>query len=101
VKVGEHDPRDRREVDLLGDARVLLELERADRLGRAVVARGILDRRGVQPRVHEDPLLRGLDHPGRDGHAHRPVEGVVPAPDPGGGREPADVEHLDLHHARP
>jgi hypothetical protein len=84
VQVRQHGLGDRGQVDLLGNALLQLELEEAERIGLAVVARRVLDCRRVQPGVDEDPLLGGLDHVGRDGEADLPVHLVVAAPDAGG-----------------
>jgi hypothetical protein len=86
VQVGEHDLGDRLQVDLLGDARLLLGRERADRL-----------RRGVQAGVDEDPLGRRLDEVGGHGEAQRALDVVAAAHDAGADREPSHVEHLNLH----
>ena len=94
VQVGQHDARERAHVQLLGDVLLLLELERPP-----VVALGVARAPRVQPRVDEDPLIRGLDQIRGHGEA-----------DPGLGRfalaihdrrrgNPADVEPFDVHAA--
>ena len=76
VQVRQHDLGDRCQVDLLADALFELELEQAERVGAAVVARRVGDRGRVQTGVDEDPLLGGLDDVGRDREADLPVEVV-------------------------
>ena len=63
VQVREHDAGDRAEVELLGDRRVELELERAH-LRPFVVGRRVGDRSRVQAGVDQDPLAVRLDQVG-------------------------------------
>ncbi len=97
VQVREHDPRDSGQVDLLCDAPLQLQLDRAERLGAAVAAHGVRDGVRMQAGVDEDPLVAGVDHVGRDREADRAREVVVATPDAGDRLDPAHVEQLDLH----
>ncbi len=67
------------------------------RLGAAVVGGGVGRGARVQAGVDEDPLLLGLDQVRRDRKPDPPLGVFALAPHGGGAREPADVEHLDLH----
>ena len=87
VQVGEHHPGERGQVDLVGDAQLLLQLEGADAVQTL----------GVKPGVDEDALGLGLDQVGRDREADRLLHVVTGAHDPRGDGGPADVEHLDVH----
>ncbi len=72
VQVREHDPGDRRQVDLVGDAQLLLQREGPDGL-RAL---------GVKAGVDEDPLAVGLDQVGRNRIAHRLIHVIARAQKP-------------------
>jgi len=94
VQVGEDDHRRGVEVNLLGDAQVLLKREQVHRVRSPVEGGRISDGVRVQTGVDQDPLLVGLDEVGRDGVAERLVERLATAEDPGGRGKPADVEQL-------
>ena len=100
VEVGENDLRQRRQVDLVGDALLLRKRERPDGVLPPVEVVGAGDGLGVQPRVDEDPLGFGLDQERGHGEPHRLVHVLTGADQPARNGQPPDVEHLDSHGAR-
>jgi hypothetical protein len=69
VQVGENDHRQGVEVDLLGNAQLLLEGKQPHRLRPSVEAGRIGNRGRIQAGVDQDPLLPGLDQIGGDREA--------------------------------
>lgn len=83
VQVGEDDPGDRRDVDLVQQRQLLLEGDQAHRR-RPVVEPGRVGAGvGVQAGIDEDPLALGLDHVGGDREAQALLGILALAPDRG------------------